>query len=65
MNFVSDKLIAVVTSFYDGAESDVTHLQSRIGGISGDSTLVVSVTGHHNIATHSPAFAPAVSGREN
>ena len=35
------------------------HLQSGVRGIGGNSTLVVLVPGHQNIATDSPVLAPA------
>ena len=34
-------------------------LQSRVGSISGNATLVVSVPGHHDVAIHTPVSAPA------
>ena len=35
-------------------------LQGRVGGICGYSTLVVLVSGHHDVTIHSPVCTPAV-----
>ena len=35
-------------------------LQRGVGGISGDATLVVLVSGHHDVTTVSPVLAPTV-----
>lgn len=33
-------------------------LDQWIAGLSGDTTHVVVISGHHNVAVHSPAFSP-------
>ena len=35
-------------------------LQSGVGGITGNSTLVVLVSNHHDVAIHTPVGSPAV-----
>ena len=35
-------------------------LESRVGGVSGNPTLVILVPRHHDVAIHSPVGAPAV-----
>ena len=39
----------------------ITGLQSGVGGISSNATLVVSIPSHHDVAIHSPVGAPAAN----
>ena len=37
-------------------------LNDGVGGLSGNTTLVVLVSAHHDVSLHSPASSPAVRG---
>ena len=61
---LSNSIIHITKNSITKLNNCVQLLQGGVGGISGDATLVVLVSGHHDVALVSPVLAPTVYWRE-